>query len=84
MNNQVKKLPVSIRSQLACGRFSWSTDDKISIVKQAEERGYTVVAREFGLDRSQLSHWRKYLQEKGLMLWTPLRRGRPQSKKKVS
>jgi hypothetical protein len=80
VHNQVKRFPPELKARISRGRFTWETDDKLAIIRDAELRGYTVVAKEYGMDRSQLSHWRIELIDKGLLEPKPIKRGRPRTK----
>lgn len=77
IHSQVKKMPEAMLAKISRGRFRWAPEEKLAILIQAELRGYTVVALEYEMDRSQLSHWRRELISLGLLPDKPTRRGRP-------
>ena len=77
INNQFKKLTPTQKAEILRARFTWSPDQKLAILKDAEIRGYEIVSEEMGITRSLLSRWKREMSQAGL--FTPKRTlyGRP-------
>ena len=74
ISNQVRQMSPELRAKINRGRLSWSLEEKGSILKQAQRKGYSNISRKYGISPAVLSRWRREL---GIMYDQPLKRGRP-------
>ena len=71
ITNRLKDWTPDELAEINVGRLHWTPEEKVKLVKRAEKYGYTVVAEEFGVNRTHLSHWKRYLVDQGLITVVP-------------